>query len=172
LLTPEIFSTDRLVEDALESVNISALAKTQFREIARVAGLIFQTYPGARKSGRQMQASSSLLYDVFAEFDPGNLLLEQARREVLERHFERSRLARTLQRMAASELVFVSTRHPSPLAFPLLIERIGAKLSSESIADRIDRMRRQWEKDAAADERKPRQRLPRRFGGPGPRLTG
>jgi ATP-dependent helicase Lhr and Lhr-like helicase len=171
LLTPELFSTERLVQDALESVNISALAKTQFREIARVAGLVFQTYPGAKKSGRQMQASSSLLYDVFAEFDPENLLLVQARREVLERHFEQSRLARTLQRMAASELIFVNTRYPSPLAFPLLIERVGAKLSSESISDRIDRMRKQWEDEARlletgkAPVRKPR--MPRRFGGPG-----
>jgi ATP-dependent Lhr-like helicase len=173
LLTASVLSADNLVRDALESVNISALAKTQFREIARVAGLVFQTYPGAKKSGRQMQASSSLLFDVFAEFDPGNLLLEQARREVLERHFEQSRLARTLQRMASSELLFVNTRYPSPLAFPLLIERIGAKLSSESISDRIDRMRRQW--DQIARERPGvavKQRLPRRFGGPPPRLKG
>jgi ATP-dependent helicase Lhr and Lhr-like helicase len=148
LLTPSLFSTDNLATDALESVNISALAKTQFREIARVAGLVFQSYPGARKSGRQMQASSSLIYDVFAEFDPANLLLEQARREVLERHFEQSRLARTLQRMAAAQLLFTTSDFPSPLAFPLLIERIGAKLSSESIADRIDRIRRYWESPA------------------------
>ncbi len=168
LLSPPIFSTEDLVRDAVESVNISALAKTQFREIARVAGLVFQTYPGARKSGRQMQASSGLLFDVFAEFDPGNLLLEQARREVLERHFERSRLARTLERMARSELVFVHTKYPSPLAFPLLIERIGAKLSSESIADRIDRMRRQWDETAPKPARERKPPLPRRFGGPPP----
>jgi ATP-dependent helicase Lhr and Lhr-like helicase len=170
LLTPDLFSTERLVQDALDSVNVSALARTQFREIARVAGLVFQTYPGAKKSGRQMQASSGLLYEVFAEFDPENLLLLQARREVLERHFEQSRLARTLQRMAASELTFVNTRYPSPLAFPLLIERIGAKLSSESIADRIDRMRMQWDEEAQQRDTQAavkKQRIPKRFGGPG-----
>src|SRR6185369_10843710 len=87
-LTPELFSEESLAHDALESANVSALARRQFREIARIAGLVFQTYPGARKTGRQLQASTSLLFDVFNEFDPQNLLLEQARREVLERHFE------------------------------------------------------------------------------------
>jgi ATP-dependent Lhr-like helicase len=195
LLTPEVFSTDELARDAVESVNMSALARAQFREIARVAGLVFQSYPGARKSGRQMQASSGLLFDVFSDFDPENPLLQQARREVLERHFEQSRLARTLRRMAGAELVFVQTPRPTPLAFPLLIERIGAKLSSESLSERLDRMRAEWARQAAGEAldapfdhgvsapahfrgalaRPAREQLPRgprRFGGPGSGFRG
>jgi ATP-dependent Lhr-like helicase len=150
VLTPELFTADRLAEDAVESINISALARKQFREIARVAGLVFQTYPGARKSGRQVQASSSLLFDVFSEFDPGNLLLEQARREVLERHFEQSRLARTLARMREAKLTLVPIHRPTPLAFPLMIERIGSELSSQSLLERVEKMRAEWE--AAPEE--------------------
>jgi ATP-dependent helicase Lhr and Lhr-like helicase len=150
-LTPELFTTERLAQDAIDSVNISALARKQFREIARVAGLVFQTYPGARKSGRQVQASSSLLFDVFSEFDPGNLLLEQARREVLERHFEQSRLARTLSRMREAKLTLVRVERPTPLAFPLMIERLGSELSSQSLLERVERMRTEWE--AAPGER-------------------
>jgi ATP-dependent helicase Lhr and Lhr-like helicase len=144
LLTPGLFSDERLVEDAVQSVNISALARAQFREIARVAGLVFQMYPGARKSGRQLHASSSLLFDVFSEFDPGNLLLEQARREVLERHFEESRLARTLRRLRDSRLLITHPCQATPLAFPLMLERFGASLSSQSLLERIERMRREW----------------------------
>jgi ATP-dependent Lhr-like helicase len=147
----ELFSLDHLAEDARESVNISALAKLQFREIARVSGLVFQTYPGGggRKSGRQMSASSSLIYEVLEQFDPQNLLLEQARREVLDKQFESSRLARTLSRLAKSELLFVRTERPTPLSFPLMIERVGAKLSTESISDRIARMQEAWEESAS-----------------------
>src|SRR5690606_8285573 len=94
LLTPELFSTEGLVEEAVQSVNMGELAKSQFREIARVSGLVFQSYPGARKSGRQLHSSASLLYDVLREFDPENPLLEQARREVLQKQFEQGRLAR------------------------------------------------------------------------------
>ena len=75
----------------------------RFREIARVAGLIFQGYPGVNKSVKQLQASSELLYDVFARYDPDNLLLFQAHREVLERQLEQSRLTRALERMGKAE---------------------------------------------------------------------
>jgi ATP-dependent Lhr-like helicase len=60
------------------------MARRQFREIARVAGLIFQGYPGQHKAARHLQASSELFFDVFSEYDPENLLLTQARREVLQ----------------------------------------------------------------------------------------
>jgi ATP-dependent Lhr-like helicase len=146
-LTPALFSEEGLARDALESTNISALARRQFREIARIAGLVFQAYPGARKSGRQVQANSSLLFDVFSEFDPANLLLEQARREVLERHFEQSRLARTLRRIALSEMLIVETERPTPFSFPLVLERLGSNtnsMSTESLNDRIERMKREW----------------------------
>ena len=55
---------------------------------------MFQGYPGAAKAVKQVQASSELIYDVFARYDPDNLLLFQAHREVLERQLEQSRLGR------------------------------------------------------------------------------
>ena len=60
-------------------MNSAELARRQFREIARVAGLVFQGYPGSGKSTRQLQSSSGLFFDVFTQYDPHNLLLEQAR---------------------------------------------------------------------------------------------
>jgi ATP-dependent Lhr-like helicase len=149
LLAPGLFSGEALAEDAVESVNLSALAKAQFREIARVAGLIFQSIPGAKRTNRSLQARAGLIYEVFEQFDPGNLLLEQARREVLEKRFETSRLARTLSRLERGPLVIRQTQRPTPLSLPLVIERVGGRLSSESLADRIERMRAAWEKDGA-----------------------
>ena len=69
------------------------MARRQFRDIARIAGLVFQGYPGARKMERQLQASSGLIFDVLREYDPSNLLLDQARREVFELQLEETRLA-------------------------------------------------------------------------------
>lgn len=143
-LSPQLFSRDRLVEDTLESVNITQLARQQFRDIARVAGLVFQSYPGARKSGRQFQASSGLIFDVLTDFDPGNLLLHQARREVMDKHFEHSRLARTLDRIATSKLVIMQPERLTPLSFPLLLERQSATLTSETVLERVEKMKKQW----------------------------
>jgi ATP-dependent Lhr-like helicase len=143
-----LFSPEQLASDAVESLNMSQLAKSQFREVARVAGLVFENGLGSRKSARHVSASSSLLFDVLTEFDPENLLLLQARREVLEKHFEQGRLARTMMRVAGSEMLIVRTERLTPLAFPLVVERQSATLSSETIADQVRRMRAEWENEA------------------------
>ncbi|KFE64340.1 ligase-associated DNA damage response DEXH box helicase [Hyalangium minutum] len=148
-LRPALFSRERLVEDILESVNLSELAKRQFRDIARVAGLVLPGLPGARKSTRQVQASASLIYDVFLKYDPENLLLVQARREVLEQHFEQSRLASTLERLERSPLELVPVRRPTPLGFPLVVERISASLSNESLLERVERLKERWQREDA-----------------------
>ncbi|MBX3389145.1 MAG: ligase-associated DNA damage response DEXH box helicase [Phycisphaeraceae bacterium] len=145
----ELFSLDRVLEDSIESINMAELAKIQFREVARVSGLVTQTFPGAKKSGRQTQASAGLLYDVLREFDPGNLLLHQARREVLEKQFEETRLARVLRRIGASKMRIVAPIMPTPLAMPLIIERIAGRMSTESLQARIERMQTEWESRSA-----------------------
>ncbi len=63
---------------------------------------------------------------MLLEFDPGNLLLHQARREVMDRHFEQSRLARTLDRIRESKMVVTEPGRLTPLGFPLLIERLSS----------------------------------------------
>ncbi len=140
-LGPAIFARERLVEDLLASVNLGELGLRQFREVARVSGLVVQKMPGAEKSRRQLQASTSLLWQVLVDFDPENRLLAQARREVMDRQFEESRLARTLARLEAGPLRIVECQTPGPLALPLVADRLGMSLSTESLLDRLARLR-------------------------------
>jgi ATP-dependent Lhr-like helicase len=135
-----LLAEEGLLEDVLASLNASELARRRFREIARVAGLIFQGYPGAPKSVRQLQASSGLFFDVLRKHDAGNLLLTQADREVLEQELELGRLRSALARMRAQRRVLHSLSRPTPFAFPLLVERLREQLSTEKLADRIARM--------------------------------
>lgn len=147
LLSEALFSSQNVAEDLLHSLNMSELARRQFRDIARVSGLIYQNYPGALKSSRQLNTSSSVLYDVFEKFEPDNLLLTQARREVLENQFEQGRLVETLNRLRSSTLQWVDLHKPSPLCFPLMAERIGSqqlRASNETAAERILKMQQQW----------------------------
>lgn len=137
-----------LADDVWASLNAGELARRAFREIARVAGLVFPGFPGSGKTAKQLQASSNLFYQVFAEYDPGNLLLHQARREVLERQLEEARLRRALGRLSASKLLITTPHKPTPLAFPLLVDRLRETLSSEKLADRVRRMQAELEKGA------------------------
>ena len=148
LIDASLFSTEDLSEDIVHSMNAGEMARRRFREIARVSGLVFQGFPGAQKSMRQLQASSGLIYDVFARYDPDNLLLRQAREESLQQELELSRLRETLDSMQQRVLRFVRPTHVTPFAFPLLIERIREKLSTEKLADRVARMVKALERAA------------------------
>jgi ATP-dependent Lhr-like helicase len=146
LLKEGLLSSERLLEDMLMSLNAAELSKRQFREIARVAGLVFQGYPGQPKTNRQVQATSGLIWEVFARWDPANPLLGQAEREVLERQLEFSRLADALRRMAASPVVLRQVHKPTPFAFPIMVSRFREKLSSEKLADRVARMQLEFDR--------------------------
>lgn len=137
-----------LAHDIPASLNAAEMARRQFREIARVAGLVFPGFPGSGKSARQLQASSGLFYDVFRRYDPENRLLEQASREVLERQLESSRMGRTLERLASSRIVIRDCERPTPLGFPLLVDRNRVRVSSESLPDRVRRMQLRLEREA------------------------
>ncbi len=147
-----LLSTGRLVEDLLACLNAGQLARRQFREIARVAGLVLATSPGAPRSNRQLQASSELFFDVFTDFDPGNLLLEQARREVLERQLEINRLKEALLHLENQSIVITRPARLTPMAFPIWAQRIGSQtIRVEEANERIERMIAKLEKAAVAD---------------------
>jgi ATP-dependent Lhr-like helicase len=147
-LANDVFSPHNLLSDVSASLNATEMAKRQFREIARIAGLVFPGLPRSGKSARQLQASSGLFFDVFMQYDPANMLVSQAHREVLERQLESSRLGRTLERMSSARVVVTHPKRTPPLAFPLLVDRTREKVSSESVLDRIRRMQLVLEKAA------------------------
>lgn len=135
-----LLTDDGLLEDIAASLNSGELAHRRFREIARVSGLVFQGFPGASKGARQLQASASLFFEVFRDHDPDNLLLDQARREVLEQELDLQRLREALSRLRARKPVSVMLARPSPFAFPLMVERLREQVSTETLADRVARM--------------------------------
>jgi ATP-dependent Lhr-like helicase len=146
-LAEGLLGTDSLEADILASLNSTELARRAFREIARIAGLVFPGMPGQGKTAKQLQASSNLFFQVFSEYDPENLLLTQARREVLDRQLELSRLQSALRRMQQAEHLRMIPERPTPMAFPLLVDRLRQSLSSEKLADRVARMQAEFERE-------------------------
>ena len=137
-----------LLHEVLASLNASELARRRFREIARVSGLVFQGYPGEKRSSKQLQASSSLFYEVFRKYDPTNRLLLQAEQELLSQELEIGRLGESLDKIAGQQLVIKALSRPTPFAFPLMVERYREQMSNENVADRIARMVDQLEQAA------------------------
>lgn len=145
-LSQGLLEDQGLVDDILGSINSAELARRQFREVARIAGLTQEGVGRARKSARQLMVSASLLFDVFQRYEPGNLLLRQATLEVLENQLEESRLREALARMRKSQLRVVELESSTPFSHPLLLERFRQELSSEQLADRVAKMEVAMEK--------------------------
>lgn len=136
----EALSTENLLDDLLACLNTVELARRKFREVARVAGLVVQNYPGRRRTTRDLHTSSSLLYDVFRNYDPKNLLLAQAEREILEQQLELTRLKTTMEDISDRPYHLVETERLSPFAFPLWADRLQAVTAGRDYATRLEAM--------------------------------
>jgi len=137
-----------LQHDLEKALNLSELVRRQFRATARISGLIFEGYPGRQKSLRMLQTSAGLLYDVLSQYDPNHVLLGQAKNDVLRDEFDIERLLEVLQSLEQQPVQVKEIAQPSPLALPLVIDRLSSRLSTETIAQRMERMTRSF--DAAS----------------------
>jgi ATP-dependent Lhr-like helicase len=147
-------TSENLLDDLITCINTAELARRQFREIARVSGLILQTPPGQKdRSQRELQSSASLLYEVLQRYDADNLLLVQSRREILEKQLELTRLATVIQRLESMPMQLVETENLTPMAFPLWADRLSATLSPVDAATRLEAMLRAL--NVAADSTRP-----------------
>lgn len=134
------FTTENLTNDLINCMNTAELARRQFRDIARVSGLILQQLPSKKRQPKDLQTSSRLLFEVFSRYDPENLLLEQARREILDTQLELTRLKSTLDNLQKRPLHRQELKRLTPMAFPLWADRLRAQYLGDDAATRLEKM--------------------------------
>lgn len=139
----ELFSPENLFADIQRSVNSTEMARRKFRDIAVIGGLIFQGYPGEYKKARHLQSSAGLLFNVFSEYEPNNLLLRQAYNEVMAQQMEEVRLRNMLERIQKSRIVITFPQRLTPFCFPIKVDSMRENLTSEKLEDRVKRMQSQ-----------------------------
>lgn len=136
----ELFSPDNLFADIQRSVNSTEMAKRKFRDISVIGGLIFQGFPSEQKKARHLQASASLLFQVFSLYEKDNLLLRQAYQEVFDQQMEEVRLRNMLERIQKSQIVLTFPKQLTPFSFPVKVDSMRENLSSEKLEDRVKKM--------------------------------
>ena len=142
------FSIDNLLDDILHSLNANEMAKRKFRDIAHIGGLVFTGYPGQPVKSRHLQASTSLLFDVFSEYEPNNLLVRQAYNEALAFQLEEFRLREALQRIVTQNIILKQIDRPTPFAFPIMVDSLGReRLTTETLEERIARLTKPYDFD-------------------------
>ena len=155
------FSIDNLLEDIQHSLNANEMARRRFRDIAHIGGLVFTGYPGQQVKNKHLQASTSLLFEVFSEYEPDNLLVRQAYNEALAFQLEEFRLRMALQRIEKQSIILKTIERPTPFAFPIIVDSLGReKLTTETFEERIAKMARRYGAEGVADAENKRSRRP------------
>ena len=139
-LEENVLGTESLLSDITASCNMSEMSRRKFRDIAIISGLMFRGYPGQAVKERHLHSSASLFYEVFSDYDPDNLLLQQAYEEVLYSELDAQRLREALERMQRQEVCLIHLHEISPFSFPITIDRLRENLSNESIEKRVERL--------------------------------
>lgn len=140
VLDNNLFSTEYVHHDLQKSLNATEMARRKFRDIAVIAGLVFTGFPGKMVKTKHLQSGSQLLFEVFRDYEPDNLLFQQAYRETFEHQLEEGRLIMALERISNQEIIWKPCLKPTPFSFPLITDRLREKLSSETLAERIKKM--------------------------------
>ena len=139
-LVRRLLDPQKMDEDVFGSVNAMEMARRKFRDIAVISGMVFQGYPGKIKKNRHLQSSSQLMFDVLTQYDPGHLLLRQSYEEVINDQMDQARLRKALIRIHNGKVLIRKTSRFSPFSFPIVVDSMREKMSSERMADRIRRM--------------------------------
>lgn len=142
-----LFTEENLIVDIYKSINSGELARRRFRPIAKISGLIFTGYPGKYKTSRNLQASAQLLFDVFSKYEPESLLIKQAYEEMLQFQLEEFRLRKALARIRKQKIIITYPGKPTPFAFPIMVDSMREKMSSEKLEDRVKKMQIKFELD-------------------------
>ena len=150
LLDNELLSPQDVIPDLRTGINISEMARRKFRDIAVIGGLVFQGTPSQPIKSKHLQSSSQLFFEVFKDYEPDNLLYQQALDETFEHGMEQGRLLQAFVRMNKQQIRWIETHQPTPFSFPLITDRLRGKMSSESVEDRIRKMYLQLEKDGSS----------------------
>lgn len=140
VLDNNLFSTEYVHHDLQKSLNATEMARRKFRDIAVISGLVFTGFPGKMVKTKHLQSGSQLLFEVFRDYEPDNLLFQQAYRETFEHQLEEGRLIMALERIQNQEVVWKPCSKPTPFSFPVITDRLREKLSSETLAERIRKM--------------------------------
>ncbi|MGK6352750.1 ligase-associated DNA damage response DEXH box helicase [Parapedobacter sp. DT-150] len=140
-----LFSTEGLFDDIRSGINLREMARRKFRDIAGIAGLVFQGYPGKPMKTKHLQANSGLFFSVFEDYDPNNLLLRQAYDEVNDFQLEASRMYNAFARISSHRIILQRPETLTPFAFPIFAESFRERYSNEDWQARLEKLKMQLE---------------------------
>ncbi|WDF67628.1 ligase-associated DNA damage response DEXH box helicase [Sphingobacterium oryzagri] len=141
----DLLSPNHLHQDITSGINVQEMARRRFRDIAGIAGLVFQGFPGKGMKTKHLQANAGLFFSVFEDYDPTNLLLREAYDEVFDFQLEEGRMQLAFERIADHAIVLAFPKNLTPFSFPIFSESFREKYSNEDWQSRLELLKLQLE---------------------------
>ncbi|MGJ1265476.1 ligase-associated DNA damage response DEXH box helicase [Sphingobacterium spiritivorum] len=142
-LLQKVFSPEHLHADLSSGINVQEMARRRFRDIAGIAGLVFQGFPGKNVKTKHLQANSGLFFSVFQDYDPNNLLLREAYDEVFDFQLEEGRMQTAFNRISGHRIILTHPEKLTPFAFPVFSESFRERYSNEDWQSRLEKLKMQ-----------------------------
>ncbi len=142
-----LFSEDMLGDDLDAWLADSSLYKRHFRNCAIISGLIERRTHSHEKTGRQVNFSSDLIYDVLREHEPDHILLRATYEDAGTGLLDIQRLADMLKRIR-NRIVVRRLDRVSPLAVPALLEISKEMVAGEAHEDILHEAEEELIRDA------------------------
>ena len=139
----QIFSPHQLHADINSGINVHEMARRRFRDIAGIAGLVFQGFPGKQMKSKHLQANAGLFFSVFSEYEPNNLLLRESYDEVFDFQLEEGRMIKAFERIDSHRIIFRKPEKLTPFAFPIFSESFRERYSNEDWQSKLEKIKLQ-----------------------------
>ena len=139
----QIFSPHQLHADINSGINVHEMARRRFRDIAGIAGLVFQGFPGKQMKSKHLQANAGLFFSVFSEYEPTNLLLRESYDEVFDFQLEEGRMITAFERIDSHRIIFQKPEKLTPFAFPIFSESFRERYSNEDWQSKLEKIKLQ-----------------------------
>ncbi len=117
----DLYAEDMLGDDLEAWLADSWMLKRTFRNCAVISGLIEKRHPGQEKTGRQVNISADLIYDVLRTHQPDHILLQATRADAASGLLDVKRLGEMLSRIRG-RIMHKDLERISPLAVPIMLE--------------------------------------------------
>ncbi len=141
----ELFAPDILHDEFQHWMAESSILRKAFRDCAIISGMVERQLPGQKKTGRQMLASTDLIYDVLRKYEPGHVLMRASWADARHKVTDLARLEDFLVRIK-DRITHKALNQVSPLAVPIMLE-----LGKERVAGDSDEMLMQEAADLLAE---------------------
>ncbi len=143
----ELFSPRDAEEDLAAALADSQLVKWQFRGVAQTGLMVPRHQFGRERSGRNLQWSTEVIFEVLQKYEPDHPLLAEAYHEAAHTFLDLPRAFDFLQRARKLNWRTVEVAKVSPFAFGIFVSKIKETMMMEDPEAAIERLYHEFYQD-------------------------